>query len=85
MITDFRVRGYAGARHPRVPVGTLLVETVHHGEASAYVTVTAWQQRMRCGEVGKIELIDCRTDGKLTDLDIGPSTQVPWSWETSRK
>lgn len=78
---DFRIRGYAGGRHPReIRPGTLLLETTHKGEASASIEIECWQERMKRGEVSKVELIDMRPRGKLTDLNVHAHTVVPWSW-----
>ncbi len=83
---DFRVRGFAGSRHPRgAPVGTLLLETTHKGESSAAAEVDAWKSRMARGEVSKIELIDLRVGGRLTNLNIFEHTEIPWSWTRSVK
>ena len=80
---SFRVRGFAGAHHPRgARFGTLLLETTHRTESSAAVEVEAWQSRMtkRPGEVSHAELIDCRIGGSLTEMNIRPETVIPWSW-----
>ena len=78
----FIVRGFAGSRHHNgVPFGTLLMETTHTSEVSAFVTIEAWQARMkRPGEVIRAELLDCRPGGMLTDLHINEATQIKWSW-----
>lgn len=77
---DFKVRGFAGGRHPSgVKPGTLLLETTHKGERSAYIEVETWKERMRRGEVSKVELIDMRPLGKLTDLYVYDYTEIPWS------
>ena len=74
----FRVRGFAGGRHPDAKFGALLLETVHSTETSAYVEIEAWKERMKRGEVSKVELIDCC--GGLTNLNVQPYTDIPWSW-----
>ena len=38
---------------------------------------------MRRAEVSRVELIDMRPDGSLTNLNIGPETKIPWSWSHS--
>ena len=77
---DFKVRGFAGGRHPAgVKLGALLMETDHQGETSASVEVDVWKKRMERGEVSKCELIDLRPLGKLTNLDIYEHTEIPWS------
>ena len=81
---DFRVRGFAGGRHPNgVPAGTLLVETTHKGESSAFIEIEAWKARMRRGEVSRVELIDLRpSDGRgrsLTNMSVYEHTDIPWS------
>ena len=79
---DFRVRGFAGHRHPNgIPAGTLLVETVHRSESSAYAEIEAWKARMQRGEASRAELIDLRSKGNLTDLNIHPWTEIQWSWK----
>jgi hypothetical protein len=80
---DFKIRGFAGDRHPRKPPGAFLVATAHKGEASASIEIEAWQARMRRGEVSRAELIDMRPDGSLTNYNIGPETKIPWSWSRS--
>lgn len=83
---DFRVRGYASPNYARqigCAPGALLVETTHNGESSAYVEIEAWLSRRRRGDVSKIELIDLRPGGNLTNLDIDLSTHIPWSWAKS--
>jgi hypothetical protein len=80
-VTAFRTRGFAGSRHPGlVPFGALLLETTHTSEASAAIEIEAWQARMRRGEISRIELIDCRVGGTLTNLKIDGQTRIPWSW-----
>lgn len=78
---DFKIRGYAGPRHPSLRLGTLLLETTHNGEASAYIEIEAWKTRMRGGYVTHVELVDLRPGGKLTNLMIYPETEIPWSWQ----
>jgi hypothetical protein len=81
MSWDFRIRGYAGSRHPRrITPGTILGETVHRGETSAAVEIDAWQSRMGRGEVSHVELIDIRQGGRLTNLHVYEYTKIPWSW-----
>lgn len=78
---EFRIRGYAGERHARrIPHGELLLETVHANESSAYVEIEAWKARMARYEVGRAELIDLRPMGKLTNMNVRPETDIPWSW-----
>ena len=36
---------------------------------------------MQRGEVSRVELIDLRPLGKLTDMDVQPHTEIPWSWK----
>lgn len=77
---DFRIRGFAGARHPKkIRPGSLLLETTHKGEASAYVEIETWRERMRRGEVRHVELIDMRPGGILTNLLVYAETRIPWS------
>jgi hypothetical protein len=81
-MSDFKIRGFAGARHPRhLPYGMLLGETVHQGESSAAIEIEAWQSRIRRGEVSLVELIDLRSMGKLTNLRVYADTEIPWSWK----
>lgn len=83
---DFRVRGYAGGRHPKgIPVGSLLLETVHKGEASAAIEIECWQERMCRGEVSHAELIDLRYGGRLTNLQIYAETKIMWSYKREGK
>jgi hypothetical protein len=78
---QFRVRGFAGGRHPNhIRVGTLLLETTHSSESSASAEIEAWKTRMNRGEVSHAELIDSRIGGWLTNLNIQPYTEIPWSW-----
>ena len=78
---DFRVRGFAGGRHPcGARLGTLLGETTHKGESSAAVEIDAWKSRMARGEVSKVELIDLRVGGTLTNLNVFEHREIPWSW-----
>jgi len=80
-MTAFRVRGFASGRHPdQIPFGTLLLETSHTTETSAYVEIEAWKERMKRGEVSRVELVDQRVGGTLTNLDVQPHTDIPWSW-----
>jgi len=78
---DFKVRGFAGPKHPRAECGWLLVETVHKGESSAAIEIEVWQDRMRRGDAGRAELIDMRPGGALTNLNIHAETEIPWSWK----
>jgi len=78
-MSAFRVRGFSSGRHP-MPFGTLLLETSHTTETSAYIEIEAWKERMKRGEVSKVELIDHRVGGKLTNLDVQLHTDIPWSW-----
>lgn len=81
---DFRIRGFAGCKHPNhAPPGTLLLETTHKGESSAAMEIDAWKSRMRRGEVSKAELIDLRIGGKLTNLNIFEETEITWSWKAT--
>ncbi len=78
---DFIIRGFAGSKQQNgIPYGALLVETTHKGEASVYVTIEAWQARMKRGEVSHAELIDFRPGGKLTNLRVLADTRILWSW-----
>jgi hypothetical protein len=51
---DYRIRGYA----PPNQGGHLLLETVHRGEASRDMEISAWKARMARGEVSHIEVVD---------------------------
>lgn len=55
------VRGFASATHPRAKLGDLLVETWHIGASSKDVEVAAWLDRLKSGEVSRVEVIDRRT------------------------
>lgn len=56
---DWKVRGYAGAHHPRgAPYGSLLVETVHDGDHSKDTEVDCWRRRAARGEVSKVEVFN---------------------------
>ena len=68
----FRVAGFRGQEK--------LVETIHSSEVSAFVEIEAWKARMRRGEVSRIELIDLRPNGELTNLTVCPETGIMWSW-----
>ena len=82
---DFRVRIFAGGRHPKgIPPGTLLLETTHKGESSAAVEIDAAKSRMARYEVSKVELIDLRIGGTLTNLNVFEYTEIPWSWAKER-
>ncbi len=82
---DFKVRGFAGPRNPRhAPVGSLLVETVHKGESSAAIEIEVWQTRMRDGSASRVELIDMRPCGKLTNLQVYADTEIAWSWKAPK-
>lgn len=65
--------------------GTLLLETTHTGEHSAAMEIEAWQERMKRGEVSRVEMIDLRPGGKLTDLNVHTHTAIPWSWRNNRR
>jgi hypothetical protein len=80
MSWNFRITGFAGGRHPRAPFGTKLLVTSHKSEASAYAEIEAWRERMRRGEASKVELIDLRPGGNLTNVAVYQETQIPWSW-----
>ena len=80
MNVAWKIRGFAGTRYG-IPFGTLLLETTHRSEASAFVEIEAWRQQMRRGEVSRVELIDMRS-GKvhnLTNLNVYAHTHIPWS------
>jgi hypothetical protein len=68
---QWHVRNYAGSFHPRrVPYGTLVLHTTHTSEASVRIEVEASKQRMRRGELSKIE---------ITDVGNGTvETVTPW-------
>lgn len=68
----FKIRGFRGQQ--------LLRETVHKNEISAYVELEAWRARMQRGDIGHVELIDCRPGGDLTNLHVYAETEIPWSW-----
>lgn len=53
---DYRIRAYASPNKG----GHLLLETVHRGEASRDVELSAYRERMCRGEVGRVEVIDLR-------------------------
>jgi hypothetical protein len=83
----FRVKGFAGGKHPRgVRLGTLLIETVHGSEASAYAELCAHAARIKRGEESYAVLIDMRDHddrpgGKdLTNLHVTSEHDVEWSW-----
>lgn len=78
----FRVRGFAGHDHPYISHGRLLVDTVHDSESSASAEIDAWKVRMRRGQAERVELIDLRSDGALTNLTVTVDTDIPWSWTT---
>jgi hypothetical protein len=79
-MTDFTIRGYAGAKHPSAPSRSHILTTTHGSESSAYVEIEAYKSRMRRGEVSHVELIDNRPDGHLTNLKVYDHTEIPWSW-----
>lgn len=79
-MTDFTIRGYAGAKHSTLPVRALTLITTHGSEASAYMEIEAYRSRMKRGEISHVELIDNRPDGNLTNLNIYDHTDIPWSW-----
>lgn len=74
MSWEFRVRGFSAR-------GIRLAETSHTTEASAAIEIEAWQSRMGRGEVGYAELIDLRPGGRLTNLRVYQTTEIPWSWK----
>lgn len=76
----FKVRAFAGGRHRSAPAFTLLSETTHTTEVSAYVEIEALRERMLRGEVARAELIDQRVGGELTCLNVYNYTPIPWSW-----
>jgi hypothetical protein len=77
---DFRVRGFAGSRHPRgAPRGSLLLETVHRGVGSAQTEILVWMDRLkRTGEIDHVELIDCRPGGMATCMDVRNYESINW-------
>jgi hypothetical protein len=74
MSWEFTVRGFSAR-------GQKMMETSHSTEASAAIEIEAWQARMGRGEVGHAELIDLRPGGRLTNLRVYRSTEIPWSWK----
>ena len=77
----FRIRGYAGHKHPSgAGTGALVLETMHTTESSASIEIDAYFARMKRGEIGHVELIDCRPGGALTCMDVRPETPIAWSW-----
>lgn len=75
---DFRVRGYAGPKHPKASALELLGETSHKGVSSAQVEVQMWQYRCKRGDASHCELIDCRPGRNMKMLTINASTDVDW-------
>lgn len=57
---DFRVLGYAGAKHPRARPGECLGETGHQGIASVQMEIMVWQERCTRGDASYCQMIDCR-------------------------
>jgi hypothetical protein len=55
--TMYRVKGYAGHKHPTAGYGVLLLETHHSSESSKDVEVIVWRERIRRGEASKVEII----------------------------
>jgi hypothetical protein len=51
---DYKIRAYL----PPNKGGGLLVETVHRGESSRDMEISAFRGRMKRGEIGHIEVID---------------------------
>jgi hypothetical protein len=78
-MTMFIVRGFSSSQHP-AGFGKLLLETAHTTEASASIEIDAWKARIQRNEASRVELIDCRVGGTLTDLNIQPYTYIPWPW-----
>jgi hypothetical protein len=74
---DFRVRGFAGSKHPgKAPFGVMLVETSHRGISSAQTETLAWAARIDRGEVSRVEIIDMRPGGKMTNLKLYTSAEI---------
>lgn len=65
---DFYVTGFAGHSHPRAARGVPLAKTWHIGSVSKDIEVEAWKARMKCGEVGRVEVLDVKA-GKMETID----------------
>lgn len=55
---DYRISGYAGAKHPQAAPNTLLLSTWHIGQSSRDMEIAAWRARMKRGEVSYITVTD---------------------------
>ena len=57
----YKVRGYAGSKHPRARLGDLLLETVHGCKSSMEIEVLCWKDRIKRGDASRCEVIDLET------------------------
>lgn len=75
---DFRIRGYAGSKHPRARLGEFLGETTHKGISSAQMEIQVWQDRCTRGDASCCVLIDMRPGGQMTNLRVDATTKLDW-------
>jgi hypothetical protein len=75
---DFRVKGFAGPKHPRCTIGTELGETTHRGVSSLQMEIEVWQSRCKDGSALYCQIIDLRPGGNLTSLRVDHHTKFDW-------
>lgn len=56
-MSDFRIRSYAGPKHPIANCGDFLLETINRGSASASTELHTYLRRMERGEIERVEII----------------------------
>lgn len=75
---DFKVRGYAGMKHPHARPREWLGETSHRGLSSLQMEIMVWQTRCARGDASHCEIIDLRPGGTLTMQNIDDTTKIDW-------
>ena len=71
MIWLFKMEAYAGDNHPGgAKPGTHLMTVTHADLSMARLEMSAFEERMKRGAVGKVDVFDLRTHGQLSQNGV---------------